>query len=167
MNACVLWLYIFMLFINSESFQQVFFHIYIFFSLWIPSYLPNIKIQELECLILSLELLKLFNFFSLSPLCFILDCFYYCIFKFTDLYLLQCLMSDGWQNLVEKCSFQTCYLSSQKVAFSWFLCCLFLFHYVHNFLCLNLYTYNNYFKVLFWTSKTAALIFLPLPSPPA
>lgn len=63
---------IFMLFINSESFQQVFsiyiyVHIYIF--LWIPSYLPNIKLQELECLMLSRESLKPFSFLSLSPLC--------------------------------------------------------------------------------------------------
>lgn len=73
-------------------------------------------------------------------------------------------MSDGWQNLAEKRSFQTCYLSSQKVALSWFLC-HFYFIVSHNFLCLNMYTYNNYFKVLVWTSKTAALIFQPLLSP--
>ena len=89
---------------------------------------------------------------------FLLSVFYFGLFlllylQVHYLYLLQCLMSDCWQNLAEKSSFQKCYLLSQKVAHSWSLCCcLFLFHYVHNFLCLNLYTYNNFFKVLVWTS---------------
>ena len=125
----------------SKYFPYIYTYIYIYFPLN-PFLPPKHKTTRVRMLDVVTWITETFQFFkSFSSLCFILYCFYYCIFKLTDLYLLQCLMSDGWQNLAEKCSFQTCYLPSQKVALSWFLCCcLLLFHYVHNFLCLNLYT---------------------------
>ena len=103
---------IFMLFINSESFQQVFLHIYIRTYIYFPlnPFLPpkhkTTRVRMLDAVTWITETFQFFK--SFSSLCFILYCFYYYIFKFTDLYLLQCLMSDGWQNLAEKCSFQTC-----------------------------------------------------------